>query len=53
MTFMIISIILAVALVIALCVIAEQKRIIAHQGKRLLEALDWVEPDALVREDWE
>lgn len=53
MTFVIISIVLAVALCISLFVIAEQKRIIAHQGKRLLEALDWIEPDALVRGDWE
>lgn len=40
----IIAILLAVALVIALYVIGEQKRIIERQGRRLLEALDWMDP---------
>lgn len=47
----IVAILLAVALVISLCVIAEQRDIIRRQGKRLLEALDWIEPEALVRGD--
>jgi hypothetical protein len=53
MVFQIISVILAAALVIAICVITEQKAIIRRQGKRLLETLDWIEPDKIVRADWD
>ena len=41
-----------VAFLIALCVIAQQRDIIKRQGRRLLDALDWIEPEALVRGDW-
>lgn len=53
MVFQIISVILAAALVIAICVISEQKAIIRRQGKRLLETLEWIEPDKIVRADWD
>ena len=51
MIIYIIAIILMVALAITICVIAEQKMIIDHQGKKLIEALDWIEPDKIVRGD--
>ena len=45
--------ILFFALLICVGVIYEQHKTIVHQRKHLIEALDWIEPDALVREDWE
>lgn len=45
--------VLLFALLICVGVIYDQHRTILHQRKHLLEALDWIEPDALVREDWE
>ena len=50
-----------VAFLIALCVIAQQRDIIKRQGRRLLEALDWIEKQGniqgyikrLIRKDME
>lgn len=50
---MILTAILLLALVLCVGVIYDQHRIILRQQKRIIESLDWVEPEALVREDWE
>ena len=48
----IIALIEAAALAICACVIVEYKTIIERQGRRLLEALDWIEPDKIVKGEW-
>ena len=53
MLIYVIAILELVAFLIALCVIAQQRDIIKRQGWRLLEALDRLEPEELVREDWD
>lgn len=50
---MILTAILMLALVLCVGVIYEQNRIIKRQQKRLVESLEWIDPAALVREDWE
>lgn len=49
---MILTAILTFALVLCVGVIYEQNRIIKRQQKRLFESLEWIDPAALVREDW-
>lgn len=45
--------ILTLALVLCVGIIYEQHRTIKRQQRRIFENLEWIEPDALVREDWE
>lgn len=50
---MILTAILLIALVLCVGVIYDQHKTIIYQRKRLIEALDWVEPAELVMpEDW-
>lgn len=50
---MILTAILLLALVLCVGVIYDQHRTIKRQQKRLFESLEWIDPAALVREDWE
>lgn len=50
---MILTAILMLALVLCVGVIYDQHRIIKRQQKRIFESLEWIDPAALVREDWE
>lgn len=43
---------MAAALIACFGIIYEQDKTIKRQRKALIHALDWVEPEALVREDW-
>ena len=50
---MLLTAILLFALVLCVGVIYDQHRTILHQRKHLIEALDWIEPEAVVLpEDW-
>lgn len=45
---------LSLALAASLGVIVAQRQVIEHQRRKLIEALDWIEPEEIVLpEDWE
>lgn len=44
--------ILAILLILCVGVIYAQDKTIERQRRRLIEALDWIDPAELVREDW-
>ena len=50
---MLLTAILLLALVLCVGVIYEQHLTIKRQQKRIFESLEWIDPAALVREDWE